>query len=92
MDNHITEAREIPKSPLYVVATDNFMSNWGHARGCDNVLIFTADCATTAYRLEFKLNSRNEMRRVRINMSKPRIKPHWYAQLFTPETHPAWYE
>jgi len=92
MNKHITKVGEIPDSPYYVVCTDTFMSGWGQARDKDNVLIFTAGGYATAVKLRDKLLSRSEMKRVRINSTKPRIKSHWFAQVFIPEKNPLWYK
>ena len=89
---HITKRSEIPNSPYYVLATDTFMSSWGRARGKDNVLIFVAKDFRQANIVKDRLQARDEMKRVRINVTKPRLSESWYVQLFTEETHPNWYK
>jgi len=92
VDNHITKQSQIPDSPYYVLATDTFLSGWGHSKSKDDVLVFVAKDFQQAERIESVLRARGEMKRVRINTTKPRLSESWYVQLFTEETYPSWYK
>ena len=92
IDNHITKQSQIPGSPYYVLATDTFLSDWGPATGKDNVLVFVAKNRQQADMIKDRLQARDEMKRVRINATKPRLSESWYVQLFTEKTHPSWYK
>lgn len=83
MSTIVTRTAEIPDSPYgYVLATDRFMSGWGHAEGTDNVCVFPVDSAGQAERVMSALHDRDEMIRVRLVANKPRIRPSWTVSLF----------
>ena len=92
VDNHITKQSQISDSPYYVLATDTFLSDWGPATGKDNVLVFVAKNRQQASIIKIRLQARDEMKRVRINVTKPRLSESWYVQLFTEETYLSWYK
>lgn len=91
MSTIVTSARDIPRKRFYVLATDKFMSGWGHARGLTNVVCCPCDTVEEAEHIYRQLDSRREMIRVRITGSKPRPRSGWLISLFDRESATAWY-
>lgn len=77
----VTKSSEIPEARFYVLATDTFMSGWGHAENRANVLIIPCSDLRTAEDVAAVLRGRDEMQRVRINSKRPRVNPYWAAQV-----------
>ena len=92
MSRIITSRSEIPDAPLYVLANDSFMSDWGHAKGKTNTVILPCRDHEEARDVRDYADSRDEMRYVRIACNKPRLKTktHLYS-LLTRENARAWY-
>ncbi len=75
---------------IYAVATDSFMSGWGSAPGRSLVAI---KCETNE-ELDFalaKLEAREEMKRVRINLNLPRVSSNDHLSIWTREENPVWF-
>lgn len=80
--DRVTDADDIPGAALcYVLATDNFMSGWGEARGKTNVLIVPCDTEDDADEVQRRLRGRSEMSNVRTEAHITTIPDHWYAQV-----------
>jgi hypothetical protein len=92
MRDVVTSAREIPKAESYVLCDDKFMSGWGDARGLTNTLIFTCDSYEEAMIVSENASNRSDTRRVRICMTKPRLRQGHLYQVKTKESYPTWYE
>ena len=75
---------------IYAVATDSFMSGWGNAQGRSLVAIACQTNEDLDFALD-KLYRREEMKRVRINLNLPRVGPGDALDVWTRETHPAWF-
>lgn len=76
----------------YVLCNDSFMSGWGNAKGKTNVLCFEFDNFSDAEKMQIWIkNNRSEMKHVRINISKPKVKDNWYFQIKTRPDMPKWY-
>lgn len=85
MVEYVTRQSEIPDAEMYVLCTDKFMSGWGWAENARNVLIFPCEYAAEAWAMVDMLERRPEMKWVRINYYKPRIKSSWFAQVKNPK-------
>jgi hypothetical protein len=93
MSEIVNSRNEIPEAPLYVLANDEFMSGWGHAKGKTNVCVCPCETQEQAQKVRANLEARPEMKRVRTVCNKPRLTTwnHLYS-LFSPEDAPAFYE
>lgn len=87
----ITSTTQIPAAPYYVVTEDSFMSGWGPARGKVNVIILPCATYDEALIVEQNAKARGDQKRVRINATRPRIRPHWLVSLHTRDDYDAWY-
>ncbi len=77
-------------SPVYMVATDSFMSGWGGAPGRSIVAV---ECHTSEEVdfAEAKLRERPEMKRVRFCYRKPRLRDGDHLKIFTRADAPFWF-
>ena len=87
------EGNMVPDAPLYVCATDSFLSGWGHSQGLKNRLIFPCYSGEEVDIVEDNCLSRSDMKHVTICTSKPRLsKQKYYAQVKTIDDYPRFYE
>ena len=91
ISTHVFSPSEIPEAPYYVLCTDKFMSGWGMAEGKTNVLIFPCADTDEVRIVTHNLHAREEMKRVRVAASKPRLLTSWYAQVLTKDESPNFY-
>lgn len=59
------------KKKIYVTMTDKFMSNWGHARGLQNKLIFICEDYKEALAVYGNAERREEMKYINICLTRP---------------------
>lgn len=93
MSTLITERKQIPDTPYYVLSTDTFMSGWGMSDGRDNIIILPCANRKEAEYMRLRIKrTRTDQKRVRVIACKPRLdlRLHTYS-LFTPENAEAWY-
>jgi hypothetical protein len=82
----------IPDAPFYVLTEDSFMSGWGPAKNKVNVLILPCETYTEACIVADNARNRSDQKRVRINTTKPRVRPHWYISVHDKGSYSRWYE
>ncbi len=92
MSTIINSQSEIPLTPFYVTATDNFMSGWGPSKGKNNRIIVPCESYEEAEYVERYAKSRSDMKRVLVCAKKPKLntKINLYS-LFDREDSTAWY-
>ncbi|MFO7902321.1 MAG: hypothetical protein R6U98_06665 [Pirellulaceae bacterium] len=92
MSNTITERREIPDAPYYVMSNDSFMSGWGPAKGRINTIILPCESLREARIVEWNAGQRTDQQRVRIARNKPRLRDGVLYSLMDKEEASRWYE
>lgn len=73
MSEFITNQREIPKAPFYVVMDDKFFSGWGRAENMTATYIWPAKDYAEAEVVAENAKARGDQTRVRITANKPTI-------------------
>ena len=76
----------------FVVATDNFMSGWGHARGGRSLYALAITDPNQIDVVEANLRARSEMKRVRYQVSLPRLRAGDHLSIAGPEAARRHYE
>lgn len=74
-DAHENSFNPIPEAPYYVVSTDTFMSNWGHAQGKQNYCVVPCHTSEQANLVFQYVNSRSDQKNVRIVETVPANGP-----------------
>ena len=88
----VTERKQIPDAPCYVLAHDTFMSGWGDARGKQNTVILPCDSYQEAETVSDNARRRGDQKRIRIVGNKPRLQSHILYSLLTKDNAATWYE
>lgn len=87
---------------VYVTTTDTFMSDWGHAEGKINKLIFFCDSMEQAEIVADNARCRDDQKQVQIHHKPPNylrkkkgkeyVDDYRYVQIKTIDDYPKWYE
>jgi len=78
---------------FYVTMSDEFMSNWGKAKGRINKLVFACENVDDMNAVYENAKKRSEMKYVNICTRKPSYPSGRYlVQYKTKETSPNWYK
>lgn len=67
----MTDPKDIPSAPYYVLSDDVFMSGWGEAEGATNRCVVACSNLKVAERVARYAHGRKEQRNVRIVQTKP---------------------
>jgi len=91
MSQHITESKNFPNAPFYVLANDKFLSGWGPAKGKVNTVVLPCATLAEAETVEKNAKNRSDMKFVRIVSNKPRMKQGVMYSLMCKDDAERWY-